>query len=168
MHATHEEVLVPVVVEVAYGHARVVARSRQARFVGGVGEVAFAVIQEQAVAILRIGFPERANVRSVSEEDVEMAVVISVEDRHSTGHGFGRMPLGRLAAVQREVDRLVSEPNRAACIRLSDSQPDGGAGQGCRHEETRRGMKSHLNDYRTECWFAPFAPAVKCRRASSG
>jgi hypothetical protein len=66
--------------------------------------VSVAVVLEKPVGVFRGSLVERFDVRSVGEEDVELAVVVVVEDGHATGHSLGRVALGRLATVQLEVN----------------------------------------------------------------
>ena len=124
--AGDKDVFISVVVVIADGDADVVAGSGQAGFFGDVGEVALAVVFEEAVVVLRRILLQSLDVGAVGEEDVELAVVVVVEDSHAAGHGFGRVALGRLIAVEPEIDGLEGEPNRA--FRRLPAGADFGAG----------------------------------------
>ena len=129
MHAADEDVLVTVVVVVADRHAGIVASSGEARFRGDVFEVAGAIVFEQAVGVLRRALFERADIGSVGEEDIQLAVVVVVEDGHAAGHRFRRVALGRLTTLQPEIDRPVSESDGALGNRRRGNQPQRGSGQ---------------------------------------
>ncbi len=56
---------------------------------------------------------KRFKLRSIGEEDVKLAVVVEVEDSYASGHGFWRVALRRLVAVQPEINRLKDEADGA-------------------------------------------------------
>ena len=119
MHARDKNVFIAVVVVVADRDAHVVAGAREPGLFGYVGEVAVAVVLEEAVGIFRGSLLERLDVRSVGEENVELAVVVVIEDRDAARHSFWRVAFGRLTAVELEINWLEGEVDRAVGSRLS-------------------------------------------------
>src|SRR5579864_1872171 len=110
--ASDENIFVAVVVVIADRNAGVVARAGQSGLCGDVGEVTLAVVFEEAVVVLGRIFLERLQVRAVSEEDVELAVVVVIENGYASGHGFRGIVLGAFVAVKLELNRLECKPDR--------------------------------------------------------
>ena len=127
--ATHEDVLVSVVVVVANGDARVETGTCQAGLRGHIRKVALPVVLEEAVVVLRRGLLEAADVGPVGEEDVQGTVVVVVENRDAAGHGFRSVPLGRLAAIEHKPDRHVREADGAPGVLRKHEQCAGGERQ---------------------------------------
>ena len=93
----------------------VVTSSRQPGLFGYVGEVSVPVVLEEPVGIFRGSLVERLDVRPVGEEDIELAVVVVIEDSHAAGHGFWRVTLGRLVAVELESQSAGRRSGSGCC-----------------------------------------------------
>ena len=113
INAADEDIFVAVVVVVANGDAGIVTSSREARLRRDVSEVAGAVVLEQAVRVFRRVLHQRVDVGAVGEIQIELAVVVVIEDGDATLHGFGRMTVWRLAAIEAKIDGTVREANWA-------------------------------------------------------
>ena len=122
-----EDILVTVVVVVTDRDAIIKARSGQPGLVRDVGEVAFAVAGKETVAVLRRTLFKSSNIGAVGEEDIQVPSLLSVEDRHAAGHRFRHVPLGRLAAIEREANLPKGEgdPGTAG---LRKNRGDGSGG----------------------------------------
>src|SRR5271157_309509 len=138
MHAAHEDVFVTVVIVIADRDGVVEAYTRETGLFGDIFEVAFPVVFEEAVGVPSRGLFHRPNIGSVGEENIQIAVVVIVENRHPTGHGFRRMALRRLTTVELEVDRPINEVDGGLGIPAGSGYPKGSQQNRYRPENGRR------------------------------
>src|SRR5271157_4486661 len=160
MHAAHEDVFVTVVIVIADRDGVVEAYTRETGLFGDIFEVAFPVVFEEAVGVLCGGLFQRPNIGSVGEENIQIAVVVIVEDRYPTGHGFRRMALRRLTTVELEVDGPIKEMDGCLGIPAGSAYPNRSQ-QCCRRPESRRRCPGPCQD-------AHSAPPRRCSIHGAG
>ena len=93
-----------IVVVVAGGNSHRVANALQAGLFRYVCESAVPVVAEEPVGITGIVFFKRGDRRAVRKEDIQQAVVVVIEERYSSSHGFKRIALRTDAVLQLELD----------------------------------------------------------------
>ena len=82
MNASHEDIFVTVVVVIADGYSVVETYPREASLFSGVFEVAFSIVFEEPVGIPRGSLFQRPDIGAIGEENIQIAVVVIVENRH--------------------------------------------------------------------------------------
>src|SRR5262249_15337685 len=81
-----------------------VAGTGEASLVCHIRKMPAAIIAEQAIRILRTCFLDRRKLGAVREKQVDTTVVIVVEGRDPTGHGFDQVLVVRWAVIENEVE----------------------------------------------------------------
>ena len=95
-------------------NAHVVAGAPHPRFFSYVCEMSLAIIFEEPIGIFRRVFLQRLYVSAIGEENVEFAIVVVVKHSNTAGHGFRRMALRSLIALEFEIYGLKGKADRAA------------------------------------------------------
>jgi hypothetical protein len=115
IHAGHEEIDIPVVIEIGCGDSHGISGPGHARLGGDIREFHAAIVSIQPVEILWRLFLERRHGRSVSEINVRAPVAVEVENRHAPRHGLDDVLPLRGAVVENEINPGacggVVEPN---------------------------------------------------------
>jgi hypothetical protein len=66
-----------------------------------------------------------ANIGSVGEENIQIAIVVIVENRYPAGHGLRRMALRRFTTVELEVDWPINEMDGRLAVAAGADYPNG-------------------------------------------
>src|SRR6266852_8786562 len=90
-----QQVHISIIVEITDSHPHTVGVALHSRVFRDVSKSAISVIAIEAVPVTRIGFvgqrPARhgvLNLRSIHEEQIEVAIVVVIEHGHAAAHGF--------------------------------------------------------------------------------
>ena len=129
-HTGEEDIRPSIVIIITDGDADAIALAFHSGFLRNVGESAVVVIVEEAVPILGRIFFQRWDGCAIDEVNIQVAVIIVIEKRHTGEHRLGQVLIRRRAIVRHEMntgavrDFLECDRSRRGHRHQSQNRPE--------------------------------------------